>query len=873
MLSSQIRKKFIEYFAKQGHTHLPSSLVVPHDDPTILFTNAGMNQFKEIFLGERASDSKRAVTSQKCIRVGGKHNDLDNVGHTSRHMTFFEMLGNFSFSDYFKKEAIAFAYEVATQVFEFDVEKIYASVFEEDDEAYEMWKEHLPQERIVRMGAKDNFWMMGNVGPCGPCSELYYDRGSSFGDYSSPADEGADERFIEFWNLVFMQYNQLENGKREPLPNKSIDTGAGLERIVSLKLGVDTVFGTDILQALIQKMSQICGKNYDPKSDEAPAFHVIADHLRALSFAIADGVQPSNLDRGYVLRKILRRAIRYSKRLGMNGPFMAQMVPTLVEQMGEDYPELKVSQKRIEEILTVEEEAFFKTLKRGGNILNQIMERSKKEISGEDAFKLKDTYGFPLEEIMLIAKDAGLEVNIEHFELLEHKAKELSKKAHVSHSQVAGENQYKEFVEKHGTSSFVGYEEIEAKGSIIGIVRDGTFVERLEEGQKGDIILDSTPFYAEKGGQVGDKGELSHHSAHFVVENTTSPFQDIIVHHGMAKKGSLIVGEPVEAKIDVERREKLACNHTATHLLHKALCDQLGEHVRQAGSLVEPTRLRFDFSHHKGLTSDELRELEVAVNDQIGKDSLVTTREISYQDAQQDNSIKQFFGDKYGSTVRVVEVANSGGKELCGGTHVHRLGNIGLFRITKESSIGAGVRRIEACVGTEAIDHMFTQEDMLHQVCKKLDAKQPKLLGRIDSLLEEEASLKSELKKLKKEKAASMVDTLVAKATQINDHQFILEKVDADPKELANMATLLMDKSKAAAVMLAAEKEGRCQLVLRLNKAMLDKGQKAGDLIRKVAAHVSGSGGGKPDMAQAGGQDPSGIPQAIEELHQHFGQC
>ena len=873
MLSAQIRKKFIDYFKNQGHTHLPSSPCAPHDDPTLLFTNAGMNQFKDIFLGKTKMDYTRAVTSQKCIRVGGKHNDLDNVGHTSRHMTFFEMLGNFSFGDYFKKEAIAFSFEVATQVFEFEVEKIFATVFEDDDEAYELWKAHLPEERIVRMGAKDNFWMMGNVGPCGPCSELYYDRGPSFGDAKSPADEGGDERYMEFWNLVFMQYNQTKEGKREDLPNKSIDTGAGLERIVSLKLGVDSVFETDILQALIKEIEKLSGHTYDPKSNEAPAFHVISDHLRSLSFAIADGVQPSNLDRGYVLRKILRRAVRYSKRLGMNAPFMAKMVPTLVNLMGDDFPELKASRERIEELLTFEEEAFFKTLKRGGNILNQIIEKSKKQISGEDAFKLKDTYGFPLEEILLIAKDAGLEVNIEHFEMLEHEAKEKSKKAHVAHSQVASENLFEEFVEKHGTSTFCGYSETQAECSIIGIVRDGQFVERLEEGQKGQIILDSTPFYAEKGGQVGDKGELIHKEALFDVFDTKSPYNEIIAHIGIVKSGTLLVGEPVEAKVDSKRRASICAHHTATHLLHKALCDQLGDHVRQAGSLVEPTRLRFDFTHHKGVSLEELRQIEIAVNDQINKDSIVTTRQIAYTDAQRDPEIKQFFGDKYGAEVRVVEVADDGGKELCGGTHVEKLSDIGLVRITKESSIGAGTRRIEACVGSAAITFMFSQEDLINRLSNKLAVEQPKLEARLDALLEEEALLKSEVKKLKKEKVASLITELCNKTTSINDETFIFEKVEADPKELAPMATLLMDRSKAAAIMLAAEKEGRCQLVIRLNKSQLDKGQKAGELIRQVAAHVKGSGGGKPDMAQAGGQDPSGIPQAIEAIHQHFASC
>ncbi|MDN3505341.1 MAG: alanine--tRNA ligase [Rhabdochlamydiaceae bacterium] len=872
MLSAKIRKKFIDYFKAKEHHHLPSSPVFPHDDPTLLFTNAGMNQFKDIFLGKTKMDYTRAVTSQKCIRVGGKHNDLDNVGHTSRHMTFFEMLGNFSFGDYFKAEAIEFAYEVTTQVFELDIEKVWVSVFEDDDEAFELWKKFMPENRIVRMGAKDNFWTMGNVGPCGPCSELLYDRGDKFGKATSPLNDEDGERYFEFWNLVFMQFNQEQNGKQIPLQNQSIDTGCGLERIVSLKMGVDTLFETDILRAIIQKIETICGKKYNPKDEFAPAFHVIADHLRSLAFSIADGVQPSNLDRGYVLRKILRRAIRYSKKLGMNDPFLAELVPVLIECMGDDFPEIKNAKQRICEILTAEEESFFKTLKRGGNILNSIIEKAekKKEISGEDAFKLKDTYGFPLEEILLIAKDSGLTVNLEAYELLEHKAKELSKAAHKTHAQTVEDNLFEEFVEKHGTSDFIGFETLSGEGSILGIVKDGNFVDRLDEGQKGEIILDITPFYAEKGGQVGDKGELIHHSAHFNVINCSSPYSGIISHSGICTKGSLLVGEPVEALVSETRRGSIAANHTATHLLHKALCDLLGEHIRQSGSLVESNRLRFDFTHHKALTDEEIRSLEIAVNAKIGQNSIVTTLEISYADAQQDSDIKQFFGDKYGAKVRVVEVGDDGGKELCGGTHIDCLGKIGLFRITKESSIGAGIRRIEACTNIDAVNFMFSQEDILHRSSAKLSVALPKFEIKMDSLLEEQSTLKTELKQMKKEKAGSILSSLCEKTISVNGHPLVVEKVDIDPKELGNLATLIMDKTKAHAVLLAAETGERCSLVLRLCQNLVKNGIKAGDLIKKVSVHVKGSGGGKPDMAQAGGQDSSGIAQALNEMVKLF---
>lgn len=875
MLTTQsIRRKFIEYFKARGHVHLPSSPVVPHGDPTLLFANAGMNQFKDIFLGKQKSDFARAVTSQKCIRVGGKHNDLDNVGHTSRHMTFFEMLGNFSFGDYFKKEAIAFAFEVAMNVFEFEKERLYVSVFESDDEAYELWKEHIKESHIIRLGAEENFWTMGPVGPCGPCTELLYDRGEAFGPAKHPLEDKTGERFPEFWNLVFMQYNQDDKGRQTPLPRPSIDTGAGLERVLAFKQGFQSAFETDVLREIIHKIESLSGIKYEKSAETAPAFHVIADHLRSLSFAIADGAQPSNVDRGYVLRKILRRAVRYAKRLKIEKPFLSHLLPTLIACMDEDYPELKVSQSRIEELLTQEEENFLATLKRGGNILGTIIEKARgtknKQISGEAAFKLKDTYGFPLEEILLIAKDAGLEVNIESFELLEHKAKELSKTAHVKQMQMASDNEYQSFVEKHGTSTFIGYEKEALESSIIGIVKDGRFVDRLDEGEAGEILLEETPFYAEKGGQVGDMGHLTHHKAEFEVTDCKSPYQGVICHIGSCKTGTLLVGEPVFAAIDKERRAKIAANHTATHILHKALSDLLGSHIKQAGSLVEEERLRFDFHHHKGLTLEQLRDIEHTVNARISKNSHVITREIPYTAAQKDPEIKQFFGDKYGKEVRLVEIAEGGGKELCGGCHVSEVGKVGLFRITKEASIGAGVRRIEAACGKEALEYMYTQENLLYKLAGKLEVAPSKIEERAMALLEEIETLKLELKQMKKAQASLVLQELVHKATKFKGKTLVLEKITLDPKELSHLAQDVMDKTHADAVFLAAIHEGRCQMILKLAASFLEKGEKAGDLIKKAAKHVKGSGGGKPEMAQAGGEDPSGILTAIEELRGHL---
>ena len=523
MLSQEIRRKFLEFFKKREHAVVPSSPVVPHDDPTLLFNNAGMNQFKDVFLGLSKRDYTRATSSQKCIRVGGKQNDLDNVGHTSRHLTFFEMLGNFSFGDYFKKEAIAYAWEVTTEVFQFAPEKLWITVLEGDDEAFELWQKHVPIDRIIRMDEKDNFWAMGDTGPCGPCSELYYDRGSQFGDAPNPKEDATEERYLEFWNLVFMQDNRDKSGHVDPLPNQSIDTGGGLERIVSLKLGVDNIFHTDILQHLIGQIERVSGKKYDRNDPVlAPAFHVIADHLRSLSFAIADGAQPSNTDRGYVLRKLLRRAVRYSRtQLGIEEPFLAKVFPALLETMGEDFTELVNAKDRIEEILTSEEEAFIRTLKRGGNILSKVvadaLKSPAKQISGEDAFKLKDTYGFPLEEILLIAKDSNLQVNIDSYQLLEEKAKKLSRSARSVEGQEAKETLFSDFVEKHGECVFTGYTDQEAETEILALIENGEFVQSLSEGAEGSVILKQTPFYAEKGGQVADFGDITNENALFQV--------------------------------------------------------------------------------------------------------------------------------------------------------------------------------------------------------------------------------------------------------------------------------------------------------------------------------------------------------------------
>lgn len=865
MITQDVRRGFLNYFKNKNHATIASSSVVPHDDPTLLFTNAGMNQFKDVFLGKSHRDYTRAATSQKCIRVGGKHNDLENVGHTRRHLTFFEMLGNFSFGDYFKKDAIQYAWEVSTQVFGFNPDRIWPTVFREDDEAFELWKAYVPAERITRFDEKDNFWAMGDTGPCGPCSELLYDRGEGFGNAKRPIEDPSGERFLEFWNLVFMQFNRHADGSMKPLPKPSIDTGAGLERIISLKMNVDSVFETDVLRGLIAQVEQISGVAYEGNDKgRNAAFRVIADHMRCLAFAIADGAQPSNVDRGYVLRKVLRRAVRYGRMLGLEDPFLAQVLPRLVTSMGPDYPELKAAENRIAEILTIEEEAFIRTLKRGGNILNTIIDKAqghKKVISGDDAFKLKDTYGFPLEEITLLAKDAGLSVDTERYETLEQEAKERSRSVHKSTHQLASENVFADFVEKHGASEFLGYAHHESPAKIKGIVVDGVFINEMHAGQEGLVILDKTPFYPEMGGQIGDTGNLRKEGTLFSVNNCQSPYKGVIAHVGKLDSGTMKLGDTITASIHEVRRQKIANNHTATHLLHWALHKVLGEHVKQAGSVVEPTRLRFDFSHHKALTTDEIHQIEDLVNAKIRQNLPVKNYELSYDDAQKRHDIKQFFGEKYGSKVRVIDIDFS--KELCGGTHTSAVGTIGLFRIAKESSIAAGVRRIEAVTGEEAELIGRQSDTLINDITVALKAQPGKLMERIDKLLEENKDLAQQIKIAKQGQLTQVAAGLIQKGEKIHDTLLIAAELDVTPEELRIIADTLMEKSPSTIAILAVKSDDKCQMIIRVSEDLVAKGKKAIDMIKILAPIVEGTGGGKANGAQAGGKAPHKISEAL----------
>lgn len=862
MQSHEIRAAFIKYFQEKGHTHLSSSPVIPQNDPTLLFVNAGMNQFKDIFLGKQPALWPKAVTCQKCIRVGGKHNDLENVGHTSRHLTFFEMVGNFSFGDYFKKEAIDMAFVLIKDVLKLDISRVWATVLHNDEESLTLWKRYLPEERICRMSEKDNFWSMGDTGPCGPCSELLYDRGSTYSNARSPAEDVEGERFFEFWNLVFMEFNRDGSGKLSPLPKKCVDTGAGLERLALLKSGATTLFETDILRSLISEVEKISGITYNPvETKNAPAFHVIADHLRSLVFAITDGVEPSNIDRGYVLRKILRRACRYGKILGLERPFLGELAPYLIELMKSSYPELVAAQGRVQEILLREEESFLRTLKRGGGLLSQVIDRAKKSqghISGEDAFTLKDTYGLPLEEILLLAKDDALTVDLQRFEELEHEAKIRSKSVHKKETQIAESSFFATFIEKKGPVLFTGYTPTAVQATIIGLIKEDKEVSTLYEGEEGQILLDQTPFYGEMGGQVGDQGTISTSTGEFSVLDCQAPYPEAILHLGIQHKGKLKVGDLITATIDGQRRQKIQNNHTATHLLQWALKNVLGTHVQQAGSVVEPTRLRFDFRHHKPLSDQELVEIEDLVNQKILDNTDVKSYELLFNEVKKRTDIQQMFGEKYGERVRVIDIDFS--KELCGGTHTNATGTIGQFRIVKESSIATGVRRIEAVTGREALELGRSSEALIKQVTLMVKAQPGRLEEKITQLLEMQKKAEQQLKILKQEQVKTEALSLIKQKEEIGGYHLIAATVTNNPKELAD---LILQKEEPLILFLIEKQEDKCTILVRVSKIYVTKGIKAHLLLKEVEELLGAKGGGKDELAQGSGTRTNTIHEAL----------
>ncbi len=866
MKSSEIRQQFLDFFASKGHAVVSSSSLVPHEDPTLLFTNAGMNQFKDVFLGFDKRPYTRATTSQKCVRAGGKHNDLENVGYTARHHTFFEMLGNFSFGDYFKRDAINYAWELLTVVFKLPKDKLTVTVYAEDEEAYDIWTKEIgmPAERVIRIGdnkgaryASDNFWMMGDTGPCGPCTEIFYDHGENIpgGPPGSPGEDG--DRFIEIWNNVFMQFNRDEAGVMHPLPKPSVDTGMGLERISAVLQHVHANYEIDLFQVLIKAAA----RETQCKDLNSPSLKVLADHIRACSFLIADGVIPGNEGRGYVLRRIIRRAIRHGYKLGARAAFFHKLVPDLVGQMGSAYPELASTQVRVMEILKQEEERFFATIEHGMAILEaDLAEIKKQDISifnGETAFKLHDTFGFPLDLTQDICREHVVSVDVAAFDKAMAHQKEQAR--------AAGKFKMAMNLEYKGPSTtFHGYDTLEHQGNILALYKEGVSVNALNEGELGVVVLDDTSFYAESGGQVGDSGELRNMHGIFAVEDTQKIQATVFGHHGVVKTGKLTVGNGVVAKVDIAARSQTMRNHSATHLLHKALREVLGSHVQQKGSQVDADKTRFDFVHTQPMTDKEIRKVEAIVNAEILANAACQAREMAIEDAQKTGAM-MLFGEKYGDVVRVIDIGSS--IELCGGTHVKRTGDIGLFKIVAESGVAAGVRRVEAVTGVGALARVNAQERQLQQVADALKSQPHEAASRIGQILDNVKSLEKELSALKSKLASSQGDELLSQAQDINGVKVLAAKLDgADAAVLRETLDKLKDKLKSAAIVLASVNDGKVSLIAGVTSDATSK-VKAGDLVNFVAQQIGGKGGGRPDMAQAGGTQPEKLAAALTSVH------
>jgi len=866
MKSAEIREQFLKFFESKGHRIVASSSLVPGDDPTLLFTNAGMNQFKDVFLGFDKRPYNRATTSQKCVRAGGKHNDLENVGYTARHHTFFEMLGNFSFGDYFKRDAILYAWELLTEVFKLPKEKLYVSVYAEDDEAFDIWTKEvgLAPERVIRIGdnkgaryASDNFWMMGDTGPCGPCTEIFYDHGPEIpgGLPGTPEEDG--DRYIEIWNNVFMQFNRDEAGVMHPLPRPSVDTGMGLERISAVLQGVHSNYEIDIFQTLIAAAAR------ETKASDmaSPSLRVLADHIRACSFLIADGVIPGNEGRGYVLRRIIRRAIRHGYKLGARSAFFYRLVPDLVREMGAAYPELVTGELRIADILKAEEERFFATIENGMAILETGLDEMRAEgrasFNGELAFKLHDTYGFPLDLTADVCREQGVSVDIAAFDAAMARQKEQAR--------AAGKFKMATNLDYAGAETvFHGYDSLESDARILALYREGVAVDALREGDLGVVVLDNTPFYAESGGQVGDTGELRATAGIFAVEDTQKIQAAVFGHHGIVKTGTLRIGDKVAARVDVAARAATARNHSVTHLMHKALREVLGSHVQQKGSLVDPAKTRFDFAHTAPMSAEEIREVEARVNAEILTNTANQSAVMPLEEAQKTGAM-MLFGEKYDETVRVVSIGAS--RELCGGTHVVRTGDIGFFKILSESGIAAGVRRIEAVTADAALRATQTQEERLNEIALLLKAQPEALADRIVSLLEQTKALEKEVARLKSKLAGSQIDDLIDQAVEIEGGAKLLTATleGIDPATLRETLDRLKDRLKSAVIVLATVRDEKVSLIAGVTADLTGR-FKAGELVNYVAQQVGGKGGGRPDMAQAGGTEPGKLAEALESV-------
>jgi len=867
MKVTQIRQNFLKFFESKGHQVVSSSPVVPGDDPTLLFTNAGMNQFKDVFLGFDKRPYNRATTAQKCIRAGGKHNDLDNVGYTARHHTFFEMLGNFSFGDYFKKDAISYAWELLTTVYKLPAEKLWVTVYAEDDEAYDIWQKEIgvPAERIIRIGdnkggryASDNFWMMGDTGPCGPCTEIFYDHGDHIagGPPGSPDEDG--DRYIEIWNNVFMQFNRDEDGVMHPLPKPSVDTGMGLERIAAVLQHVHSNYEIDLFVNLLNAAkAAVDGAGAGNCDANSPSLKVIADHIRACSFTVADGVIPGNAGRGYVLRRITRRAIRHGYKLGARAPFFHKLVNALVKEMGDAYPELKANEARVTEVLKQEEERFFQTISNGMEILETALANTSKVIDGETAFKLHDTFGFPLDLTADVCRERGVTVDEAGFEVAMNRQRDQAR--------AAGKFKMAQGLEYSGAPTvFHGYDTLNKDSAkVLALYVDGTQVNSIKAGDNAVLVLDNTPFYAESGGQVGDAGELRNQSSLFEVEDTLKIQADVFGHHGQVLEGEIKVGDQLNAKVNAERRARTIRHHSATHLMHKALREVLGAHVQQKGSLVDADKTRFDFTHTAPMTPEQIAQVEQLVNAEILANAATSAKVMSLDDAQKTGAM-MLFGEKYGESVRVLEIGSS--KELCGGTHVQRTGDIGIFKILSESGVAAGIRRVEAITGDRALTYLQKLDTQINQLAASLKATPSDLAQRITQLQDHARSLEKELERLGSKLAASQGDELMSQAVEVNGVKILAALLEgADAKVLRETLDQLKNKLKSAAIVLASVQDGKVQLAAGVTADTIAK-VKAGDLVNHVAQQVGGKGGGKPDMAMAGGTDSKGLTVALKSV-------
>ena len=865
---AEIRRQFVDYFAGRGHTHVPSSSLVPANDPTLLFVNSGMVQFKDVFLGVDQRPYKRAVTAQRSVRAGGKHNDLENVGYTARHHTFFEMLGNFSFGDYFKRDAIRYAWELLTKVYGLPAEKLWTTVYIEDDEAYDLWTKDIgvPPERVVRIGdnkgaryASDNFWQMADTGPCGPCSEIFYDHGADVwgGPPGSPDADG--DRYIEIWNLVFMQYNRDEKGTMTPLPKPCVDTGMGLERLAAVLQHVHSNYEIDLFAALIRAAA----RETRTTDLDNPSLKVIADHIRACAFLIVDGVIPSADGRGYVLRRIVRRAIRHGYQLGQKQPFFHRLVDDLDAQMGDAYPELRREKARVAQVLKAEEERFGETIEHGMKILSSALDALAKDggevLDGQTAFTLYDTFGFPFDLTADVARGRGVGVDEAAFDAAMNAQRERARAA--STFRMGAQLDY-----AGPKTAFRGYESLSEEGRVVALYRDGAAVPALAAGERGIVVLDRTPFYAESGGQVGDRGELTKGGACltlFAVADTQKVQPDVFGHIGEVTTGELKVGDTVAAQVDHDARGRTMRNHSATHLMHKALRQVLGAHVQQKGSLVDADKTRFDFAHDAPLTDDEIRRVEAIVNAEILENAATQARTMPIDDAQKLGAM-MLFGEKYGDVVRVLDIGTS--RELCGGTHVARTGDIGFFKVVGDGGVAAGIRRIEATTGRGALAFVQAQEAKLAAAAAALKAPVGELEAKIAQLLDSARAAEKELAKLKAKAAASAGDDLAGTAVDVKGAKVLAAAVDgADAKALRETMDKLKDKLKSAAIVLGSVVDGKVTLIAGVTSDLTAK-VKAGELVNHVAQQVGGKGGGRPDMAQAGGTDPAGLPAALRSV-------